>query len=205
MYDSKIKAISLIRRVAAECDISPDIQDEFCSIVINKVEQFLYTEILKEYVKTEFLYINVENDTIPFVSIAPKTGAANVEYDDIIKVFADGNELAKGGIISAHDFPEKDFFYTDYEGNLCLTLNDAPEKIIIIHRLRPILKNHDNVTDLSIAVPVEFVDMVEARVRGECYKIANEDGLAAKWLADYNTQLESFKMWADKKNERYGA
>jgi hypothetical protein len=46
--------------------------------------------------------------------------------------------------------------------------------------------------------------MVAAKMRGEAYKIANEDGLAAKWLADYNAQLESFKVWAADRNHRYG-
>lgn len=205
MYDSGIKAASLIQRIGKECDISPDILNEFCSIVINKVEQFLYTEILNEYVKVEINYADVENDTISLSDIIPMVNASPVAYDDIIKVFADANEVIKSGVIAAHNFPEKDLFYTDYNGNLRLVLNETPENIIIIYRLRPAMKELNNLNELNIAVPKEFVDMVEARVRGEVYKVANEDGIAAKWLADYNTQLESFKLWASGKNKRYGA
>ena len=53
-------------------------------------------------------------------------------------------------------------------------------------------------------VPMEWLDLVGAKMRGEAYKIANEDGLSAKWLNDYNTQLEYLKIWAAKRNERYG-
>jgi hypothetical protein len=51
---------------------------------------------------------------------------------------------------------------------------------------------------------VEWLDLLAARMRGEAYKVANEDGLAGKWMNDYNMQLESFKIWAAKRNERYG-
>ena len=53
-------------------------------------------------------------------------------------------------------------------------------------------------------LPVEYLDMAGAKIRGEAYKIANEDGLAAKWLADYNQQMENFKIWAASRNERFG-
>jgi hypothetical protein len=36
------------------------------------------------------------------------------------------------------------------------------------------------------------------------YKIANEDGLSAKWLSEYNVQLENFKVWAAERMTRYG-
>jgi hypothetical protein len=38
--------------------------------------------------------------------------------------------------------------------------------------------------------------MLAARLRGEAYKLANEDALAAKWLSDYNAQLDDFKAFS---------
>jgi hypothetical protein len=46
--------------------------------------------------------------------------------------------------------------------------------------------------------------MLAARLRAEAYKIANEDGQAGKWMQDYNAQLETFGVWAARRNERYG-
>jgi hypothetical protein len=46
--------------------------------------------------------------------------------------------------------------------------------------------------------------MVLARIRGEVYKLAGDDDNAAKWLNDYNTQLESFKLWASERQKWFG-
>ena len=92
-------------------------------------------------------------------------------------------------------------YWTDYSGNLVLNTPDMPAYLTIIYRLRPSLK----VTgDEMIALPVEWLDMLAARMRSEAYKIANEDGISGKWMQDYNMQLESFKIWASKRNYRYG-
>ena len=117
-------------------------------------------------------------------------------------MFADDIEIERSGVIGATEFPEKDLYYTDYDGNLVLNLADYADEITVIYRLRPILKAEGS-SDI-VAVPPEFLDLVAAKMRGEAYKIANEDGLAAKWLADYNAQLESFKVWAAGRNQRYG-
>ena len=53
-------------------------------------------------------------------------------------------------------------------------------------------------------LPYEWLELVMSKLRGEAYKIANDDGQAAKWLEDYNAQLSSFTEWARKRQERYG-
>ena len=53
-------------------------------------------------------------------------------------------------------------------------------------------------------LPVEFIDLVKAKLRGEAYKLANEDNHAAKWLNDYNTLLETFKAWIADKSANFG-
>ena len=56
----------------------------------------------------------------------------------------------------------------------------------------------------NVMVPLEFIDLVKAKLRGEAYKLANEDVLSAKWLNDYNILLENFKMWISEKNSNFG-
>lgn len=199
MYDSGVKCSDFINSIIGEADISIEIQSDSWYRWLNTVEQFIYTEILDEYASAE---IDYASDSVTLSTLTVPSGCASVTYDDVISVYADGVQVEKSGIKGVMNFSDKNLYYTDYNGNLVLSLTEVPNKITVIYRLRPIMKTETN--NYNIAVPAEFLDMVSARLRGEAYKIANEDGLAGKWLADYNTQLESFKVWAEKRNKRYG-
>ena len=199
MYDSGVKCSDFINSIIGEADISIEIQSDSWYRWLNTVEQFIYTEILDEYASAE---IDYASDSVALSTLTVPSGCASVTYDDVISVYADGVQVEKSGIKGVMNFSDKNLYYTDYNGNLILSLTEVPNKITVIYRLRPILKTETG--NNNVAVPAEFLDMVSARLRGEAYKIANEDGLAGKWLADYNTQLESFKVWAEKRNKRYG-
>ena len=56
MYDSKINAREFIESIKEEADISVILPDSVYIRAINTVEQFVYTEILKEYVSETFSY-----------------------------------------------------------------------------------------------------------------------------------------------------
>lgn len=202
MYNAGITADELIKTVESEADVSFAIPRETWIRAINTVEQFLYMEILKEYIAVRIPYADVVDNSIELSSVPVNEGAAVPNYDDVIRVFADENEVERSGAVGAVEFPEKQLYYTRYGGDLTLALEDYPDEIVLIVRLRPKLKDNDG-ADL-VAVPPEFVYMVAAKMRGEAYKIANEDALAAKWLSDYNAQLENFKVWAMARNARYG-
>ena len=199
MYDSGVKCSDFINSIIGEADISIEIQSDSWYRWLNTVEQFIYTEILDEYASAE---IDYASDSVALSTLTVPSGCASVTYDDVISVYADGVQVEKSGIKGVMNFSDKNLYYTDYNGNLILSLTEVPNKITVIYRLRPIMKTETG--NQNVAVPAEFLDMVSARLRGEAYKIANEDGLAGKWLADYNTQLESFKVWAEKRNKRYG-
>lgn len=191
MYDCGITAKAFIETVQGEADISAIIPEASWLRWINTVEQFLYAEILAEYVRVEIPYA----EKIPLASIGE-----GVTYDDIISVYGDDVELDRAGVI-AGTAVERPMYWTDYEGNVILRPVDVPSKVFVVYRLRPAIKKTGAET---IRIPVEWLDLLAARMRGEAYKVANEDGLAGKWMNDYNMQLESFKIWAAKRNERYG-
>ncbi len=199
MYSCNITAKELIEQVKSEADISLSITDESWTRWINVVEQTVYTELLREYESWQGDY---ESDTFSLNKIIPPSGCAVPEYDDVVRVFCDKYELERSGLNSTTVFYDKNLYSTDYAGNIILNCNFTPNVIKIVYKIRPVLKAV-NSTDL-IRLPVEWIDMMAAKMRGEAYKIANEDGLAGKWLADYNTQLESFKIWAAERNKRFG-
>lgn len=204
MYNSGITTRDFIDSLVEEIDVSLPIGDTSFLRAINTAEQFLYTEILREYVSTTINYADIEDNTIVIGDLNIVNGVEKPVFDDIIKVFADADELEKSGVVGAFDFPEKNLYYNRYDGNISLSIDYIPEKITVIYRIRPQIKTTQNVNATYIAVPVEFVELIAAKVRGEMYKLMNEDALSAKWLSDYNSNLENFKVWAMSRNERFG-
>ena len=79
------------------------------------------------------------------------------------------------------------------------------------HICSPMLKSqceelYDKVEDeMNVPVPIDFIDMVKAKIRGDMYNLSNDDDLAAKWYGVYNARLEDFKMFvANIKEEVHG-
>lgn len=204
MYDSKITAREFIDSLKEEADISITVPDSIYIRAINTTEQFIYTEILKEYVFEKLAYTDILDNKIPLNDITVPDRSDIPTFDDIIKVFADDLELERAGAVSVIDFPEKSLYYNKYDNNITLSFEYIPSDITVVYRLRPILKDSANLDSENIALPPEFIDLISSRVRGEIYKIVNEDGLSAKWLSDYNSQLENFKIWAMSRNLRFG-
>lgn len=72
---------------------------------------------------------------------------------------------------------------------------------IIYHVTPEIVKyNSENGTFINadsdgVPVPIDFIDMVKAKIRGDMYNIANDDDLAAKWYNIYNSRIEDFKIF----------
>lgn len=204
MYDSGMTAQAFIDSVKEESDITIAIPDTSWYRWLASVEQILYTEIFAEY---DVLKADVgessEKIEIALDELQTASGCANLTFDDIVAVFSDYLELERSGETAAYQYPEKPLYYTDYNGKLHVQTPIYCEQIVIVYRMRPAVKTA-NTPAAHVMMPVEWLDLAGAKLRGEAYKIANEDGLSAKWLNDYNTQLESLKVWAAKRNERYG-
>lgn len=56
----------------------------------------------------------------------------------------------------------------------------------------------------AVPLPYEFVELVRCKLRGEAYKLINDDALAAKWIGEYNTLLENFKVYIASHGSMYG-
>lgn len=202
MYKSGVMASDLIKSVRSEADVSVSLPDSLFYRSLSAVEQFLYTEVIDEYIAVRVKYSGLADGAISLSDVSVPAGCAAAEFDDILRVFADSAELEKSGAVGAWEFPEKNLYYTDYDGSIRFVLQEMPDEIVLMVRLRPELKSEDS--DSIVALPPEFIDLAEAKLRGDAYRVSNEDGLAAKWLAEYNNRLETFKVWSVKRNERFG-
>lgn len=199
MFDSGIKASDLIEQVKDEADIALTIPDTSYVLWLNELEQLLYTELIQEQGKIELGGVN--GDIIPIDTLNVPNGENTVRFEDIHAIYADSTQLIKSTVASGVIFPNT---YYKKGCDIGINLIEPPEKVLVVYFVKPELKTVDNLNATDVMVPIEFVDLVTAKLRGEAYKVANEDSLAAKWLNDYNILLETFKAWLSVKRPEFG-
>lgn len=216
MFDSGITAAQLVSELKKETDIAMPVPNSVYADSINYVQQMLYAEIIREEGIISFPAdadadgINIEpvpNDNNPELTLyevniaeAPEE-QDKIRFEDIRLVYWGGVELIKSTAAACRIFGNA--YAKSARGGLITlsvderTKNAADGRVNIIYYKRPklIRADRNGFTDGNIMLPAEFIDLIKTKVRGEVYKTVNEDSLAAKWLNDYNSILESFKMW----------
>ena len=202
MFDSGISVKNLVDELKnTEVDIALDIPNKTYVDWLNSLQQLLYTEVIKEQKKT-VLKPPFENNLIDISSLK-EIGENTPRFEDIHAVYADDTQLIKSTVASGVIFNNTFFRITNK-----LAFNATVEKeIAIVYFVKPALVevgDNDVIKDANVMVPVEFIDLVKAKLRGEAYKLANEDAIAGKWLNDYNILLETFKAWIAEKSSNLG-
>lgn len=212
MFDSGVSPEKLIAELKDEVDVAYEIGIERYVDWLNSVEQLLYSEIIQE--QREVIILCPTDNKIHYGNIYPQGTAvskvyADVRFGDIHAIYLGDTQLIKTTLASGAIFPN--CYFDDGDGYLCISTM-SPERLYarIILYARPDLHDADIVAMPNLAsahnvmVPIEFIDLVKAKLRGEAYKLANEDVLAAKWLNDYNILLENFKAWIAAKKPNFG-
>ena len=97
----------------------------------------------------------------------------------------------------------KNTFYKDHN-DIGYCTEEIPRRVKIIHIVKPALVTTENYSNMNVMIPIEFIDLAKSKLRGEAYKLANEDAIAAKWLNDYNILLETFRAWVTEKASNFG-
>lgn len=199
MFDSGIKAAALIEQIKKEADIAIPVPDSSYILWLNALEQLLYTELIREQGKIELS--NVSDSVIDIDTLSVPGGEGSVRFEDILTIYADRTQLIRSTVASGSIFPDT---YYKTGNNIGLNLAFQPERIKLIYLIKPELKTADNINARNIMLPVEFTELVKAKLRGEAYKLVNEDSIAAKWINDYNILLETFKSWLSAKQADFG-
>lgn len=204
MFDSGISASSLIAGLKNEIDVAIPISNKSYVDSLNSLEQLLYTEIIKEQNLLQMSGPGGSGVFGPTLPIQPFSASEKpIVFEDIYTVFdANGVQLKKTTLTTGGLLPH--CWYKQENNLLCRTRASG---IKIIYFVRPALKTvneNDVVGTGNVMLPVEFIDLAKAKLRGDAYKIANEDALAAKWLNYYNVLLETFKEWVEQKRPHFG-
>ena len=199
MFDSGIKASALIEQIENEADIAIPIAKESYVSWLNALEQLLYTELIQEQGKIELNGVN--GSVIGIDTLNVPNGETAVRFEDIHAIYADQTQLIESTVASGVIFPDT---YYKIGNDIGVNLKKEPEKVKIVYFVKPELKTTDNISTLNVMIPVEFIDLAKAKLRGEAYKVANEGELAAMWINDYNVLLETFKAWLSGKQPEFG-
>lgn len=197
MFDSGIKVSDLIESLRLEVDMAPELDDLAYITILNAVEQLLYTEIIQE--QGEIIATLDSDKRVDIEKVNVAVGEAAIRFEDIYTVYAGETQLMKSTLTSGSIFPNT--FYKD--GNKVGFSIDESE-VKIIYFVKPALKTVGTKESDTVKLPIEFIELAKAKMRGEAYKIANEDELAAKWLNDYNVLLETFKVWIANRAPQFG-
>lgn len=207
MYDSEVTAADFINGIKDEIDIASVVPDSAFVRWLNTVEQTVYTELIREMRLVHMPVDYVDGGDTPAFSlsdIVPEDGEGDVLFDDIIKVYVDNVELDRVSLISGTVFDNIGMYYKNGGKVMVKTLIPATEASVI-YVVRPVKKAiaGGELPSETVKLPGEWLEIAASRLRGEAYKLVNDDNLSAKWLNDYNTCLEQFKVWLTK-NKVYG-
>ncbi len=199
MFDSGVIVSDLIEQIKDEADISIPIPTASYVLWLNALEQLLYTELIQEQGKIEL--DGILSGVISIDTLNVPNGENAVRFEDIHAIYADQTQLIESTVASGVIFPDT---YYKIGNDIGVNLKNEPEKIKIIYFVKPELKTTANISTKNVMIPVEFIDLAKAKLRGEAYKVANEDSIAAKWINDYNILLETFKAWLSGKQPEFG-
>ena len=195
MFDSGKSVKELIDEIKEEADIALELPTTTYINWLNALEQLCYTEIIKEQREIE-----LKNPTSP-ISISTLTVSEDEEpirFEDIYTIYADYVQLTKTTLTSGNVFPNT-FFKKN--NDIGFSVDGSVRDMKIIYFAKPKVKTSDTG---NVMLPIEFIDMAKAKLRGEAYKLVNEDALASKWLNDYNVAIENFKTWCNNKSSQFG-
>ena len=197
MYKSSISLNDFAEEIQNELELSPFVSTSSIVRIVNSVEQLLYSEIINEIRKAD---VDVTDGRASLSGIEVSEGEDTVNAYDVIRVFDDRRELAFATSDDAYVMNKKGAFGIFDGDSLSLYGVDA-DRITVFYKVRPVPKSveYDKITPDVLNVPEKFTEMFASRLRGEFCKIAGDDGQAAKWLNDYNTYLEDFRIFASKR------
>lgn len=194
MFKSGTNASDFLSDIKSEAEIAPEISDTKYLSWINSLEQILYSDVIKEQHEK---YIDSNLSSTIFIN-------EETRPEDIFAVYYNGKELKKTTLLSSVIF---DNIWYIKDGEVFYKTANKDEnsgQVRVLYYARPEVKTVFNYEKAEIMLPPEFIDLMYAYVRAEAYKYSNEDILSAKWQAEFNARLETFKTWIDSRRANFG-
>lgn len=206
MFDSGYPVERLISEVEKETNLAFPVTRESYVSWYNLCEQGLYSDIIQEE-KTECTDYKSE---LCLSDIPVNDSYADfMRPDDVRNVFLEVNgkkhemehvslENYLRGIGAAYAYAK--------EGNRFLFRKPGGTeggKLTFLRFVRPVPKRviGETVTG-TVMLPEEYLELMRCRLRGEKYRLMNEDVMCAKWINEYNYHLQMFTAFIESRRAR---
>ena len=200
MFDSGYSAEKIICEIESETNIAFPVDRTNYVTWINAFEQPLYSDIICEQRTSELpfktSFFAAELDFCAYDEDVPRAG----DIKTIFCVDKDGRirecERVSMGAVSAGICSKYAYVGTGERFLLHVPDAESEDKIRVIRHARPVPKQliGESVAG-NIALPADHLEMLRCKLRGEKYRLLNEDTLCAKWIDEYNARLEDFKTF----------
>lgn len=192
MYRASVTCRALLDEVSGSLGLFTPPTRAHLRTLLNGFFSRLYTEVVREIATTD---ATVTDGAVSVFSLSHPEGTAAIRPEDVCYVQAGLRQLH---YLTPAEFPlftaEDGRFYTLDGDALRVTLpEDETASLTVCYFTRPAAVTETNESTCSVPLPDEFLPLITSRLRGECYREAGEDEMAAKWLGDYNAILAEFR------------
>lgn len=189
MFQAAITVGTLIDSVVEGMGLYTEIDRAAYRDVLNECLATLYIDVIDE--RAVCIAKSVEG-VITYKSITVPTGQSAPRAADIRAVLYRDRPLQYLPPDKFHLVVTADGdFYTLKADGIHLTPTRSTTDLQVSYTVRP---QRYGAGDEGAAVPFpnEYLSLLRAKLRGEAYKLANEEAFAAKWLGEYNNSLAAF-------------
>ena len=186
VYTSRVLIKDFLDELIADMGLYQQRDRAFYRERMNEALSFLYKAVIRWREEGEGV---PQSGRLSCAAITSSVGTA-MQGPDVLAVFRGSRQLR---YLPPADLPAAagmEGFYT-VTNDMILLSDGKNDRLRVIYLVRP-LRYHEESESTVIPLPDEFIPMLAARVRGEAYRLAGEDELAAKWLAVYNAGLADF-------------
>lgn len=223
MFYSDITARQLIEDIRDEADIAIPIPNRSYLQWLNTAEQLLYSEIIKDVHYAECTLQGGKEFLGP-VNLSEFSNLADTERENIdvmrttdiesVYVFGSSNGQNPQSLVSGRGTElictsnaNAEFFNNSYHwlnNGICVHCKDLKGfndvVLTVYYYARPkkkLLTEDGDIPEDEVCIPVEWLELIKAYVRGQAYLVANEFTLSGNWLNVYNSLVENFKQYCE--------
>ena len=194
VYFSALTGEELVHSIKSELEIIPLPQDASFIRWLGSLEQLAWSEIVR---MKRAAYMLIEDGKVILDDLFVPDGEDEVLATDVRNVYIGGVEAMHGSAEEGFLFaPESAVWHVSGKKEITVDGTTDGDTATVIYFARPQRRN--SLTS-KVALPDEFIELAASRLKGEAYRAANEDVLAAKWFAEYNQKLDAFGAWCDKR------